>query len=57
MLSQILALAAVRATAQLTQRSKDIISSNLTAANEFFSRWSQVFEWQPPEAGPIAFPR
>eukprot|EP00775_Hariotina_reticulata_P003038 gene3038-3319_t len=55
--SEILALAAVRATPQLTQRCRDIIAVNTQLANTFFARWEHVFEYHPPEGGPIAFPR
>jgi len=55
--SEILALMAVRATATLTQRSKDIIAKNLTLAEQFFTKWSSVFEWIPPQGSPICFPR
>ena len=54
---QVLALMAVRATATLTQRSKDIIAKNLTLAEQFFKKWSSVFEWIPPQGSPICFPR
>eukprot|EP00882_Tetradesmus_deserticola_P021195 GHRQ01022944.1.p1 GENE.GHRQ01022944.1~~GHRQ01022944.1.p1 ORF type:complete len:239 (+),score=86.28 GHRQ01022944.1:220-936(+) len=55
--SEVLALAAVRATQQLTQRCKGIITSNLAAANAFFAEWTDIFEWHQPQAGPVAFPR
>eukprot|EP00879_Flechtneria_rotunda_P030073 GHRR01032606.1.p1 GENE.GHRR01032606.1~~GHRR01032606.1.p1 ORF type:complete len:145 (+),score=32.73 GHRR01032606.1:162-596(+) len=54
---QVLALAAVRATAKITPHMRDAILANITAAEQFFSRWSDTFEWHPPEGGPIAFPR
>jgi hypothetical protein len=54
---QVLALAAVRATKQLTQRCRDIIAANLAAADAFFARWTDIFEWHKPQGGPIAFPR
>jgi hypothetical protein len=54
---QVLALAAVRATQQLTQRCRDIIAANLAAADTFFARWTDIFEWHKPQGGPIAFPR
>jgi aspartate/methionine/tyrosine aminotransferase len=54
---QVLALAAVRATPQLTQRCRDIIAANLAAADAFFTRWSNIFEWHKPQGGAIAFPR
>lgn len=47
---QVLALAAVRATPVLTQRCRDIISTNLAIADGFFARWREVFDWQPPQA-------
>lgn len=55
--SEVLALAAVRATPKLTQRCRDIIATNLAAADAFFARWTDVFEWHRPQGGPIAFPR
>lgn len=55
---QVLALAAVRATPLLTGRCRDIIATNLALADAFFGgRWAGVFEWLPPRAGPVAFPR
>jgi hypothetical protein len=47
---QVLALAAVRATPVLTQRCRDIISTNLAIADGFFARWREVFDWQSPQA-------
>ncbi|KAF6250599.1 aminotransferase, classes I and II [Scenedesmus sp. NREL 46B-D3] len=55
--SEVLALAAVRATRQLTQRCRDIIAANLVAADAFFARWTDIFEWHQPQGGPVAFPR
>lgn len=55
--SEVLALIAVRATEELTRRSRDIIEANTGLGSAFFDRWSNLFDWQPPGAGPIAFPR
>lgn len=55
--SEVLALAAVRATPQLTQRCRDIIAANVEVADGFFARWPATFEWHRPLGGPIAFPR
>jgi hypothetical protein len=49
---QVLGLAAVRATPVLTQRCRDIISTNLAIANGFFARWQAVFDWQEPQVRP-----
>jgi hypothetical protein len=54
----VLALAAVRATGALTGRARAIISRNAARAAAFFGRrWGAVFEYAPPAAGPITFPR
>lgn len=45
---QVLGLAALRATPVLTQRCRDIISTNLDIANGFFARWQAIFDWQEP---------
>ncbi|KAF8060622.1 vioD [Scenedesmus sp. PABB004] len=55
--SEVLALAAVRATPALQARCRRIIAANSEAAEPFFARWRDVFDWAPPQAGPIAFPR
>jgi hypothetical protein len=49
MVMQVLGLAAVRATPQLTQRCRDIISANLDVAIGFFARWQAIFDFQPPQ--------
>nr|WP_201363166.1 aminotransferase class I/II-fold pyridoxal phosphate-dependent enzyme [Dictyobacter formicarum]GHO85516.1 aminotransferase [Dictyobacter formicarum] len=55
--SEILALIALRAHSQIIARSLDIIQSNQLLLDRFFSQWSGIFSWQPPQAGSIAFPR
>lgn len=53
-----LALVTVRATPALTQRSRALIADGAARAAAFFGRrWAALFEWTPPMAGPIAFPR
>ncbi|MEW5317529.1 MAG: hypothetical protein WDW38_008817 [Sanguina aurantia] len=56
--SEILALIALRAQSTLLQRNLSIIRSNLQVSVSS-SRWDfgQLFEWQEPKAGSIAFPR
>lgn len=52
--SEFLALAAMRAQEALRQRSQAIVDRNLAAADTFFARWSDVFTWRRPQAGPVA---
>jgi len=55
--SEILGIIALQNSAVIIQRSLDIIRTNLEAAHAFFGRHSHLFEWLPPLAGSIAFPR
>ncbi|MDQ0988764.1 pyridoxal phosphate-dependent aminotransferase [Streptomyces sp. V2I9] len=55
--AEILSLMALRAHEELVARSKKIILANLGHAEAFFARHAEVFEWQPPRAGMLAFPR
>lgn len=55
--SEFLAGVALRHQETLLQRNRKIIKDNLALLNEFFARYPHVFAWQPPKAGPIAFPR
>ncbi|MBN2499644.1 MAG: aminotransferase class I/II-fold pyridoxal phosphate-dependent enzyme [Anaerolineales bacterium] len=55
--SEILALIALRAQAQIIARNLDIIQANLSTLAAFFTRHAETFEWHAPTAGPIAFPR
>ncbi len=54
--SEVLALIALRAQAQILQRNLDIITGNLALAGAFFERHAGLFGWPPPLAGSIAFP-
>lgn len=47
----------LRARDQVLARNMDIISTNLAALNDFFARHTDLFQWTPPTAGPIAFPK
>ena len=55
--SEFLAGVALRHQETLLQRNRTIVQDNLALLNEFFARYTHVFAWQPPKAGPIAFPR
>ncbi len=55
--SEFLAELALRHRAQLTARNLQIIQANLRLMGDFFTRRADHFEWQPPKAGSVAFPR
>ena len=57
MLPQILALIALRAAPQIIERHLKVIKRNLLLAEAFFSEFPRLFEWLPPKAGSVAFPR
>lgn len=54
--SEFLATIALRSKDWIIHRNLQIILKNLTILNQFFAHHSDVFNWQPPKAGPIAFP-
>jgi aspartate/methionine/tyrosine aminotransferase len=54
--SEFLATLALRNKERLLNRNRQIIARNLEVLNRFFARYQDRFHWQPPKAGPIAFP-
>lgn len=54
---EFLATLALRQRDKLVARNLGIIRHNLALLNDFFARYPAVFDWQPPRAGSIAFPR
>lgn len=55
--SQILALAALRASDVLHARARAIVSANRETMSAFLARHADLVEWTPPVAGTTAFPR
>ena len=55
--SEILGLIALRNQAVILARNLQIVQRNLTIAEQFFTRRSQLFLWPKPNAGSTAFPR
>jgi aspartate/methionine/tyrosine aminotransferase len=55
--SELLATVALRHRDKLVARNLSIIRENLTLLGGFFARYEEIFDWVPPRAGPIAFPR
>ncbi|MCP4757824.1 MAG: aminotransferase class I/II-fold pyridoxal phosphate-dependent enzyme [Proteobacteria bacterium] len=55
--SEFLATLALRHRRSIVARNLAIIRSNLDRLNSFFGAHADLFDWYPPMAGPIAFPR
>lgn len=55
--SEILALMALRASRTLLSRNLEIMHENLKGLKVFFNTYVDWFEWVPPKAACIAFPR
>ncbi len=55
--SEALAIMGLRAKAKIVSRNLEIVKSNLALAERWFTERGREFEWLPPTAGPVAFPR
>jgi aspartate/methionine/tyrosine aminotransferase len=55
--SEILALIALRARDRILARNRRIIADNLPLFDAFFGRRPELFEWQHPQGGCVAYPR
>jgi aspartate/methionine/tyrosine aminotransferase len=55
--SEHLAIIALKARERILARNLALIDMNLRAMNDFFSEFSEVFDWQLPDGGCIGFPR
>lgn len=55
--SEALARLALRHRQTLVERNRKIVLDNLHRLDSFFERHRDLFVWQRPKAGPIAFPR
>ncbi len=54
--SEFLSRLALHHRREILERNLGIIGRNLDGLNVFFERHEEFFSWQPPKAGPIAFP-
>ena len=54
--SEILALIALQNKEQILKRNLTIIQNNLVILEAFIDRYSNIFKWNKPKAGPITFP-
>ena len=55
--SEHLAVIALKARHRILRRNLDLIDGNLKAVNAFFGEFADLFDWQVPDGGCIAFPR
>lgn len=55
--SEFLATLALSHRKTIVERNLGIIRANLKRLDDFFGAYPKLFEWNAPEAGPIAFPR
>jgi aspartate/methionine/tyrosine aminotransferase len=55
--SELLALMALRSKDSILAANVARIDSNRLLAASFFERHQDLFEWAPPQAGPVCFPR
>jgi len=53
--SEILSIIALQSKEKILKRNLTIIDSNLKLLNDFFSEFSNLFEWHKPTSGTIAF--
>ncbi len=54
--SEFLAGLALRQRRRILERNLGIIAANLGLLNDFMAGHERFFAWQPPQAGPVAFP-
>jgi aspartate/methionine/tyrosine aminotransferase len=54
--SEILALIGLRNHAAIVEHSMGVIKAGLAVVSEFMAEFDDIFEWEPPTAGSIAFP-
>ena len=54
--SEILALIGLRNRTAIVEHSMEVIRAGLAVVNEFMAEFADVFDWEPPTAGSIAFP-
>jgi aspartate/methionine/tyrosine aminotransferase len=55
--SELIATAALRRADEIKARNRAIIAANVPLFDAFFAEWPDLFEWEPPRAGCVCFPR
>ncbi len=55
--AEFLATVALRNRERIWERNRGIIAANVPLFDDFFGRWADDIEWQPPMGGCVCFPR
>jgi len=55
--SEILSLIALRERNKIISRNVKLLKSNLALLDKFFTKYSSLFSWVRPKAGPVCFPK
>jgi aspartate/methionine/tyrosine aminotransferase len=55
--AEYLAAVALRNREPIWARNRGIVAANRPLFDDFFARWADLFEWQPPVGGCVCFPR
>jgi len=55
--AEYLAAVALRHRETIWERNRGIVAANRSVFDEFFGRWSDLFDWTPPDGGCVCFPR
>jgi aspartate/methionine/tyrosine aminotransferase len=55
--SEILARIAIKARQTILDRNRGIIAANLPLFDDFFGTFPDLFSWQPPDGGCVAYPQ
>ena len=55
--AEYLAAVALRHREAIWERNRGIVAANRPVFDDFFARWSDLFDWLPPVGGCVCFPR
>ena len=55
--AEYLAAVALRHRDAIWERNRGIVAANRPLFDDFFARWSDLFDWRPPDGGCVCFPR
>jgi aspartate/methionine/tyrosine aminotransferase len=55
--AEYLAAIGVRNRERIWERNRGIIAANLPLFSDFFTRWADLFDWEPPMGGCVCYPR
>ncbi|HEX5641900.1 MAG TPA: aminotransferase class I/II-fold pyridoxal phosphate-dependent enzyme [Thermoleophilia bacterium] len=55
--AEYLAAVALRHRDAIWERNRGVVAANRPLFDDFFARWSDLFDWRPPDGGCVCFPR